>query len=840
MKANFPRAIIPLLAILCALLFIAHVNWRPAPFAVLAEARTDAPAELQLRYNRGYGIQQAGISTKLVESTGKFIPVRFPIEVNTAKDLLLVNFGVGHSLDLRSLVLKPLYGSARSLTAADLSSPTPNTQISQEGDVIRVASSGKEPTVLHLERGLQSKASRIARLLQWIFVVPLFCAAVGLLFALRQNEKLQRDKADPEASPDGRPNRLRTIVIGSLVLAYFALSLLGLNGSSTALWNSYADRGLPNAGVILGSPQKVRSDEWLLQTPWIFSQARRTPAFSPINPTVGSDATPLVTNLPVRHWSTLFRPQMWPFFLLSTERAFAFYWNFKIFSLLLGAMLFFGVLTGGKTLLDLAGAIFLTFSFYVQWWLSTPTCLPEMLAMLFFALWLLARVFRGRVRWQVTAAAVGAVIAIENFIFFCYPRFQVPLVYLAAAFLLTGLITLPKGDELRRFRLCCLGFVITAVALVTWCWWRDIAEIVRITSLLSYPGKIRFAGGDFEWGRLLAPFLEFSMTGDRYPERLGNACEAAGFFFIAPLLALPAIRDAIRGRADRAFIVPLVLVACVVFYMVAGIPMWAAQISGWSYVSSGRASVLVGVATAIALVRYLGRDEKVSATSKAWWIFGGWVLFFIALLKSTNVWLEHFETPGTIIASALLFGLIATCIWIRSVVATCVLLVLPQFYASALINPVARGVSGITQSGLLQWVAEAQKNQPAGKWIVLGDTFRARLLPDFVKATGIDVLGGMRCNPDEEMLRILDPPKKYAALTDRYAWIHFKRADVKMPVFEAAPGLAYDITIPLSQELLDQLGVKHILEVDWPVDREVPSGFHVVGTRDQCRLLARD
>ena len=603
----------------------------------------------------------------------------------------------------------------------------------------------------------------------------------------------------------------------------------------------YADGELPNVGVILGEPKNIRSDEWMIQTPWIFSQARRTPAFSPTNPTVGSDVTPLVTNLPVRHWSTLFRPQMWPFFLMKTERAFAFYWNFKSFFLLLGAMLFFGVLTGGKTLLDLTGAAFLTFSPFMQWWFSTPTCLPEMVAMLFFALWLSVIVWHKRTRWQIAVGAGCLVIAITNFIFCCYPRFQIPLAYLAAALFLGGLISLKKPDGLLTFRLCCIGLVITAVALVSWSWWRDIAEIVRITSLLSYPGQVRYSGGGFEWNRFLDPFLEFSMTNDRFPERLLNACEASGFLFIAPLLALPVIRDAVRGRADWMLIVPLALIACVLFYMIVGVPMWLAGATGWTYVSSGRANLVIGVASTILLVRHLGRGTREElAMSTRLCIFGGWVLLLIPILSLTNVRIEHFETPGTVIATALFVGLIAVCIWTRSVVATCLLLLVPQLYASALINPVAHGVPGITQSDLLQWVSEARNKKPDGNWIVLGDTPRARALPDLIKATGADVLGGMRCNPDYAMLQILDPDKKYVALSDRYAWIHFKEGDVDAPVLEAAPGLSYDITIPLSLSLLDKLGVKHILEVDLPQGREIPPGFHLTGTRDRCRLLERD
>src|SRR5947209_7638340 len=116
MKATLARALIPFLAISCALVFVAQVSWRPAQFALLAEIRTDAPAQIQLRYNRGYGVRQEGISQKILNSPGEFIRVRFPIEVNIAQDLRLVNFGFGRSIDLRSLTLKPLGGRDRKST----------------------------------------------------------------------------------------------------------------------------------------------------------------------------------------------------------------------------------------------------------------------------------------------------------------------------------------------------------------------------------------------------------------------------------------------------------------------------------------------------------------------------------------------------------------------------------------------------------------------------------------------------------------------------------------------------------------------------------------------------
>ena len=825
-----------LCAVACAISFVGQVHWRPAPFAITAEIKTNTPARLQLRYNRGYGNRQEGTTSRDLAQTADFVRVRFPIETSTSQGLRLVNLGFGRELDIRSLRFQPLGAAARQLTAADLTPNSPDTaetRISQEGDIIHVESNGTEPLVLHLLPGSRIEASRLAGLLQWIFVVPLCLAAMALLLGLTK-------RADDKASVAFNAPRSRSIVVATLILGYLFFSAFGLNGSSTALWRYYADRELPTAGVLAGTPKEVRSDEWMLQTPWLFSQAAQAPSFSVRNPSIGSDVTPLVTNLPVRHWSTIFRPQMWPFFFLNVERAFAFYWNFKSFALLLGAFLFFGVLTGGKTLLDLGGALFVAFSPFLQWWLSTPTCLPEMLAMFFFALWLIAVVARSQSRWRIFAAGVGLVFALPNFVFCCYPRFQIPLVYLGAGLLLGGLALRSRPDALVRLRLACLITTTGFIAFLTWLWWREVAEVIRITALLSYPGLTRFTGGGFEWNRFLDPFLEFSMTGDHFPEKLENACEAAGFLFVAPFLLVPIVRDAFRRRVDLLVVIPLGIAALTALYMTVGVPLWAAKISGWAYVSSGRANLLVGVASAIALVRFLSREKQEPNLAIGASLFGAWLVLLIVILKTTNVRLGHFEASSTITAAALFFAVVALCIWTRSALVSWVLLLIPQIYACALVNPIVQGVPGLTQSRVLSWLADAHRQKPDGNWVVLGDTLRAQVFPDFVKATGAHVLGGMRCNPDYDVLKILDPTKKYVALTDRYAWIHFKKGEGDAPIFEAAPGVAYDIRLPLTAPLLDDLGVKHILEVDLPDEGEVPPGFHLVETRDRCRLLERD
>ena len=164
-------------------------------------------------------------------------------------------------------------------------------------------------------------------------------------------------------------------------------SVANVSGSATPFWRYYSDRAAPDAGVLFGTPKEIRSDEWMVQTPWMMSQATRYPPFYAKNPGVGDGTMTLLNNLPVRHWSTFFRPQMWGFFVADFKHAFAFYWNFKCFGLLIGAFLFLRAVCNGQSLVAIFGALLLYFSPFIQWWFSTPTCMPEMLGALFLGLW---------------------------------------------------------------------------------------------------------------------------------------------------------------------------------------------------------------------------------------------------------------------------------------------------------------------------------------------------------------------------------------------------------------------------------------------------------------------
>jgi hypothetical protein len=554
------------------------------------------------------------------------------------------------------------------------------------------------------------------------------------------------------------------------------------------------------------------------------------------NDNVGNGVAPLLTNVPVAHWTMLFRPQMWGFFLGGRETAFALNWNFKWFGLLLGAFLFLRVISAGNDFLALAGALLLLFSAYVQWFFSSPTCMPEIVAMFFFGLWSLHRLSRTPSRAGVIAMCAVLLFAILQFVFCCYPRFQIPLLYLAAALAIAQWKSYCVATD-RAFRITALGLTLTLAAVLLWQWQREIAPTVREIQSLIYPGQAFSTGGGVPWYFFFAPFLEFSLREEHFPAALPNVCEASGFLFLAPLLAAACARDIWRRRTDPILLATVCFLAGAILFMTCGVPAWLARITALSHLSPMRCLLAVGVASIIGTVRYLARDAERRAPLHMALLLG---LILFACLWMVNAQLANFAPVTEIVAAALFFSTVAVLLWQRAALAAALLLVVPCIAAYGLVNPVNQGLPGITQSETFRWFSRVHERDPAARWIVTGNfSRRTGFIAQLIKATGAEVLGGTRCMPDRKMLAVLDPEDRFRELHDRYARVWFPASDAPGPAFELQVLDAYFVRLPFSAELFRRLDVTYVLVVDDKTHAALP-GFTRVRERHGCILLRRD
>ena len=825
--------LISALSLLCGLLFVLQFeNW-PKAFVLEMEVQTDGDTTLELLYDQGAGYRQKDSVIVRLPSVRDFIQVSFHIPVAEIHNLSLLIYSGRASVRLRNVRLEML-GRQSLNFGADSIRPGKTTTVTDNGNVIEIRGPAEERSVAFTLTSSQKETRTCWRLRYGIFLG--LCGGIVALVLLLPN----RSKRVIE---HGSRNKrlLRNTTVAFLVCVYLVSSIAKLNGSATALWRIYADRRAPRAGLIVGTAKPSRSDEWVGETPWILSQVAT--GFPLMNPGVGEEMMPLLNNLPARHWTMLLRPQMWAFFVADLEHAFAFYWNFKWFSFLLGAFLFLRLIARGNSLIGLFGALLLFFSPFVQWWFSTPTCMPEMIGAFFLALWSLAIIARAQVPWAITGGVIVLVQSVAQFVFCAYPRFQIPLIYLAF-FLLAGALIGRRKRLLAEAHTCYRRYALliaaALIAVILVFWYKDVGSAIARVHSLAYPGSLFSKGGELPWQRLFMPFLEFAMTEQHYPADQMNACEAAGLLFFAPLVAIAVVLNAAHRRFDPIMIASLAFVVICLWFMVVGFTTPLAKWTGFWMVYPQRMVLTVNIAAIIGLCRYLGafsEERTLSAASRTAviTILG---LMLLTILRNTNAKLAGFAEESVVIATAIYFATVFTVLWERRIIVAASLILVPTIYSNALVNPIGRGLPGLLKSETFQWLSAERSRRPDAKWLVVGNSSsRTDFLPQFVKATGADTFGGYRCEPDRRMVRALDPSRKYSAVYNRYAEIRFQPSTDSEPSFELTYVNHYNVLLPLKPEVLHRLGIGCILQIDMSPAEAVISGFSVVGERNGLRLL---
>ncbi|MBV9007781.1 MAG: hypothetical protein JO354_01260 [Verrucomicrobia bacterium] len=275
-------------------------------------------------------------------------------------------------------------------------------------------------------------------------------------------------------------------LILALVLSIVYIGL-DLNGSSVGVWSA-SESAEPPKGLLVFKPRAIRSDEWCVWTPLAVSQARQHPRFPAQNSNVGAGKAPLLLNLPVAYYTTFFRPQLWGFFLWRFERGFSALWACKIFGLLFASAWFLRRIGVRDPLMVGSGALCIFFSAFVQWWFSSPTMLPELVATWMLLTGCCLTFFERGEIWQTLAAVFGFVYFGANFVLCLYPSFQLPLIVLSIGICAGKLIELPS--EGRRGR---TGLLITALALCALLvsllpLWFDLRSTLATVAATHYPG----------------------------------------------------------------------------------------------------------------------------------------------------------------------------------------------------------------------------------------------------------------------------------------------------------------------------------------------------------------
>jgi hypothetical protein len=536
------------------------------------------------------------------------------------------------------------------------------------------------------------------------------------------------------------------------LLSFVIAVLLDLNGSSIGIdWFNYNVGAPPR--VLAGVPQGIRADEIYYQTPYMMNQYFRLHPFELAKTGSGSQNVGLLAELPVKHVTTWFRPQFWPFFILPGDYAFSAWWQAKGLILATGVFTLMLLITGSSWL-SLVGTLWLLFSQFTQWCYSWPSMLPEMCGLLCFTIVFALYLTVGRSRFALGTSAFAAAACAVNFALTSYVPHEIPYawvgVFLTASWMFGHRREITRRDGSIERIAASGAFVFLTVALMLVVLHDTSGALAGIADTV-YPGHRLLDGGGFGLSTIATHFLAASENATRFPPEFSNINEASGFLWLAPvsLFCLGRMRSLRRDR--QVLLASLWAIAILLAsWMLLPIPASVGRFMFLDHVQGVRVLPALGLLNmAIVMLVLSAPDQgrrRIGSDTRFTIIVP---LVFGALVLANQSLHDYFRLSelllGGLWAACLAFFLVDGHLFLFSAA-----VVIPNVLLFAVINPVERGIPTITASPLFDLVQQNQDLRQ-GKWIVFSDGFPSSIF----SAVGCNVFNGMRYLPDLQDFPVL-------------------------------------------------------------------------------------
>ncbi len=608
--------------------------------------------------------------------------------------------------------------------------------------------------------------------------------------------------------------------VDARILASFAVIVLmaacyvalGLNQSSIGWWERIYPYQPVHQALDLGTPKRIRSDEWKVQTPWVLNQVQNG---SPLhNPGTGGDHSPLVASLPVEGAIDAPQIKFAGFHFLGIERGVSWWWAYKSFALLFGFLWLCLLLTRGNLTASLLGTAWIYASSYTQWWLSSN--LPEIMsAFAFGVIGAIYAMFSSR-RSLIAMGCVLVAYSAANLVLNLYPPFIIPLGYLGVAIVVGFAIQNSISGQRRSklpFRSAAIFLATVAIAAYVVAFMGLASESIDSMLHTKYPGQRVADSGGVPLMKLLYGYFEaFRFDEFQFPSLVTNASEASSFVFLAPLilLAIP-LRALLRTR--HALLVAIAstcaLIALWVLVDLPGPIERILQTMGWSLVTPKRAVMALGVGSILACTVLFSRMLEEAESARSLEVRRMSVVVVLTGLLAIG-WGVHQVYPGFFSWKIIAIGTISCTLMGAGIILGRTALLVAGLCIYALptlaVNPLVSGISAVTEKPILKMAAR-EGPAPEARWAVIGDPVLAQGL----KAHGLSVFAGSQFLPVRDDLQILDPENRYEAVWNRYATINLlSNPGIKAPAFKRKRGDEYSISLDVCQGELQALGISHL------------------------------
>ena len=588
-------------------------------------------------------------------------------------------------------------------------------------------------------------------------------------------------------------------VIASIVFAI--LVIFKFHGSSVGMWDKYySDYGNSEVKTIYyGEPRAIRSDEWLVQTPLYLSQLTGNDKLERVNENIRSDGQDMILSAysPAKDVTIIGKPFNWGFLFLDKERAFSWYWNFKLISLFMLSYEMSLILTKRNKKVSLFGACLIAYAPACQWWFST-----SVLDLIIFAQGIVVAVYNYFKNDDIKYKLLDLLLFIcagSGFVLSLYPAIQVSLGYLIVIFCVYFLLKNRKKIKVKDVLLIAVS-ILTILGVAGYFIYSAKDAITAMLNT-TYPGQRVETGGNFDF-KLLSNYV-FNWLLPYRDVTFSNSSELSGFISFLPLAAIMFfLRD--RNKNDNKLKVSIfVYMLIMLSYILIGYPTILSKITLFSFIPAGRMAVVLGLTSTylfLMLIPDFIESNKINNIVIA--LISILVILFL-FVPQYHTEVQYYMCKSGVIVAIMIFALITYFVlkgYVNQLLSFGIMFVL---IGGFLVNPIARTLAPIYEKEVSKAIININDEDP-GKWVALDNIIGGNLL----YANGVQSFNGVHYYPDLNMWEKLDENGQYEDIYNRYAHIavDFTTEDTEFFLMQA------DIVkINLSINDLNKTGIKYIL-----------------------------
>ena len=557
--------------------------------------------------------------------------------------------------------------------------------------------------------------------------------------------------------------------------------------------------------ILLGKYRFIRSDEWMVFTPFAFSQYFTN--FSMISDVVRGTATNMFLTYGQAVWdiAMIYRPAQIGYLFLDAGSGLAFFWAGRQIIILLVSFEFARLILQVNKKLCVLYAIMVGFSPFVQWWYSVAGA-----AELFFAgqgLVIFWKLYLERAEEKIRFLhGVGFLWCAGIFIFIIYPAWQIVFGYVYLICLIA--VSLEKSDTLKilwrdKF-FWLIGFAVMIAPILHIVYISQ--DMIKIQMATEYPGQRFIPGGELQLYYMLVHSI-CSLLPFKDLQEISNNCEMSTFYSMAPLgLIMSFLVMWQRKIFDKLTILAMALPFALIFFQVAGLPNWLAKITLLSNVLEVRARPATDFLQLILLFRSLKFIQEFPSKFKSLILAE---LIAVASAFAVYKFLPDWFRFGRAFYSMAFLTVSAFLFLMPMNKKRAAILAVMMLSMGVTVNPINSGVDVVYKLPIGQKISEIvqqeiSSGQPKSLWI----TESHGLIKNVPIMFGAPTINSINVYPALERWKKLDPEGKNFKIYNRYAHIAIKLQD-KPTEFEF---IALDqFRIKLNVSDLPKLNVGYIL-----------------------------